>query len=169
MGSGLLIRRAIKKHGKEHFTKEILFVFDNEQAMNDKEAELVVVSEDTYNLCSGGQGGFSFINSNGLNSNTTDEHKAAFVRRTREKPPTKGVKLSDSHKKKLSQSHRGLKTFLGKQHSEESKRKIGDANRKITGDKNGSYGTCWITDGVNNKKHSINSAIPDGWYRGRKL
>ena len=58
MGSGKLLKRAIKKYGVENFTKEILFVFDNEQNMNDKEKELVIISEETYNLCEGGKGGF---------------------------------------------------------------------------------------------------------------
>lgn len=64
MGSGILIRRAISKYGKEKFQKEILFVFDNEDDMNDKEKELVVIGEQSYNLCEGGKGGFGYINSN---------------------------------------------------------------------------------------------------------
>ena len=35
--------------------------------MNKKEKELVIVSEQTYNLCDGGQGGFGYINKNGFN------------------------------------------------------------------------------------------------------
>ena len=66
MGSGKLIKRAIQKHGIENFTKEILFVFDNEQEMNEKEKELVQISESSYNLCPGGHGGFGYINTNKL-------------------------------------------------------------------------------------------------------
>lgn len=62
MGSGKLIKRAIRKHGVENFSKEILFVFDNEEDMNSKEKELVVIGEDSYNLCEGGNGGFGYIN-----------------------------------------------------------------------------------------------------------
>jgi hypothetical protein len=46
----------------ENFTKEILHVFDNEDDMNTKEKELVVLNENSYNLCEGGKGGFSYIN-----------------------------------------------------------------------------------------------------------
>ena len=63
MGSGKAIYLAIKKYGKENFTKEILFVYDNEQEMNIKEKELVnenfVRSKQSYNISLGGKGGFS--------------------------------------------------------------------------------------------------------------
>lgn len=61
MGSGGLIRQAIKKHGIINFKKEILFVFDNATEMNTKERELVTEafckSADTYNMAKGGSGG----------------------------------------------------------------------------------------------------------------
>ena len=62
MGSGKLIRRAIKKYGVENFHKETLHVFDNEIDMHNKEKELVVLNEMSYNLCDGGKGGFGYLN-----------------------------------------------------------------------------------------------------------
>lgn len=71
MGSGKLIARAIKKYGIESFTKEYLFIYDNEQDMNKKEAEIVTeyfcLQDTNYNLCRGGTGGFSYINRCGKN------------------------------------------------------------------------------------------------------
>lgn len=64
MGSGIAITKAIKKHGKENFIKEILFVFDNEQDMNRKEKELIteelVSDPNCYNIGVGGEGGPHF-------------------------------------------------------------------------------------------------------------
>lgn len=58
LGSGVLLKKAIKKYGKENFAKEILHIFDNEEDMNTKEKEIVVVSEkETYNIAAGGYGG----------------------------------------------------------------------------------------------------------------
>lgn len=58
-GSGKWLTRSVKKHGKDMFKKEILFVFDNFEEMNNKEIELVTSKEVTnpqcYNLCLGGQ------------------------------------------------------------------------------------------------------------------
>jgi hypothetical protein len=66
LGSGLAIKRAITYYGKDTFTKEVLFVFDTEEAMYLKEKELIEKHIDDpkcYNLMEGGVGGFSHINS----------------------------------------------------------------------------------------------------------
>jgi hypothetical protein len=69
MGSGKRISRAVAKYGRDAFEKEYLFIFDNEIDMNLKEAEIVTedfcIREDTFNLCVGGKGGFSYINRDG--------------------------------------------------------------------------------------------------------
>jgi len=59
MGSGTAIKRAIKKHGEENFTKEILYDVDDEELMDFIEELIVdedfVKREDTYNLKTGGE------------------------------------------------------------------------------------------------------------------
>ena len=61
LGSGLHITASIKKYGKENFSKEVLFIFDNAEEMELKEIELVnetfIKRSDTYNKAQGGQGG----------------------------------------------------------------------------------------------------------------
>ena len=65
MGSGNLLKRAIKKYGQKNFQTEIIEVYDTEWKMNVAEKILVVPDIETnYNLNQGGNGGFSFINSN---------------------------------------------------------------------------------------------------------
>jgi hypothetical protein len=60
LGSGKNLKHDIKKYGKENFVKEILFIFDNFEDMDNKEKELVTkefaLREDTYNIIIGGQG-----------------------------------------------------------------------------------------------------------------
>jgi hypothetical protein len=64
LGSGIAISNAIRKHGTGNFRKEIMFIFDNERDMEQKEKELVtekfVASKLTYNQAVGGQGGAMF-------------------------------------------------------------------------------------------------------------
>ena len=63
-GSGKFIKSAIRKYGKENFIKEVLFIFETELEMNEKEKELIteefVSRKDTYNAGVGGEGGPHF-------------------------------------------------------------------------------------------------------------
>ena len=162
MGSGTVLRRAQQKHGIENFIKEILHVFENEEDMNRAEKLLVTeefcLREDTYNICVGGQGGFSYINRSMLNGirgkNHTEESKK---------------KISDSltgkpHPKK---PRYGVKTFLGKSHTEETKSKM--RKTKNAGETNSQFGTMWITDGTICRKIKSVDFIPEGWYKGRVI
>ena len=71
LGSGKLLRRAIEKYGEENFKREILFECSTREEMNAKEAELVneefLKRDDVYNLKQGGEGGWDYLNSTGLN------------------------------------------------------------------------------------------------------
>ena len=59
LGSGRELKVDIQKFGRENFTREILFDFDNFTDMDNKEKELVteefIAREDTYNVRLGGQ------------------------------------------------------------------------------------------------------------------
>ena len=170
-GSGKHLNHAIKKYGKENFKKEILFAFSSEQEMNAKEAELVTedfcAREDTYNICVGGQGGWSYINKfterpylreNGFK--TLDNLKHSFEER------------SEIMKKswKLGKRKQTLPNWTGRKHSEETIKLISQSKKNQgLGSKNSQYGTMWITNGSENKKIKKDlDIIPEGWYKGRK-
>lgn len=57
-GSGIAIKDAIAKYGKQNFKKEILFIFDNAKSAYSKEKEIVneefVKDPNTYNMQVGG-------------------------------------------------------------------------------------------------------------------
>ena len=152
MGSGKLIRRAIKKYGVENFTKEILCMCVTEEEMNRKEKELVVLSEKSYNLCPGGKGGFGYINkASSLKEARRRNQKAGYAAaresmvdsvknkkaglKSREKKAGihsgrvpngwKGRNHSCSTKEKMSKSAHGrLPWNYGKEHTQETKNKI---------------------------------------------
>lgn len=142
LGSGNNLKRAIKKYGIDKFQKEILFVFDNEKDMNDKEKELVVVSEQSYNLCEGGQGGFGYINQQGLNykgfASSTERNKKIS-------PFVKGHKFASFGGKASVQLKRGIHNpnfirftqgFLGKSHSAETRKQMSEsAKGRVTWNK----------------------------------
>lgn len=62
MGSGELIRKAIKKYGIENFEKEILYYCESLEDMNNKEKEILnedhVKNPQCYNQKIGGEGGW---------------------------------------------------------------------------------------------------------------
>lgn len=179
LGSGKLLNYAIKKYGIENFTREVLYLCSNEDEMNAKENEIVTedfcTRLDTYNLCVGGHGGFSYINRKGINytfeknkrispfgtSEFIKKHKSDFLR---------GSKIGSLKRTDLiKQGIIDPRTFLGRVHSQETKNKMSAAKKgKTTGIKNSQYGTMWITNGNENKKIKKEvDIIPEGWYKGR--
>lgn len=129
MGSGKLIRRAIKKHGVENFSKEILFDVYGEDLMNFLEEAIVdenfVKREDTYNLKVGGEGGGEL-------------HRSEETKRKISESETghpgymKGKHHSEETKRKMSEVHSGEKHhFFGKKLSNEHIRKMSEARKGI--------------------------------------
>jgi hypothetical protein len=156
MGSGLLLKRAIQKYGIQFFTKEILFECKNESEMNRLEESIVdrefVARLDTYNINIGGCGG-----------------GCAFL--------LEDAEFSKDFSKKVSN---GLKLYhlehghqwLGKHHTDETKRKIGMVTSKAQkGSGNSQYGTRWIhnLDLKISKRIKNTDPIPEGWIVGRKI
>lgn len=99
LGSGVALEKAIKKYGRAKFIKEILFVFDNEIEMNEKEKELVteqfIATNKTYNMGVGGEGGSHF---KGKTHSEETRKKLANLSR--------GVVFSEERKYKISQANK---------------------------------------------------------------
>lgn len=174
MGSGKLLKRAITKYGIQNFAKEILFVFDNEQDMNAKEKELVVISEQTYNLCPGGQGGFGYINNLypngqwlGKPRSSATKQKLSHIGKQRTNAlsnPSIRQKATEAHRKKYPNG-----AFYGKKHTEQTIQKL--KKSKNNGEKNSQYGTCWVTNDnqtLKVKKQFVDTWLNQGYRQGRK-
>jgi group I intron endonuclease len=167
MGSGMLIKQAITKHGVENFEREYLAVFDNPEDMYDMESKIVneefINSPSSYNLATGGYGGCPISGSKG-GKNCAAKYKTdpalAEERYFRNK-------LRFEELKKQGKCLGGPK-FKGMKHTEETKAKIGASiSKKCRGENNSQFGTMWITDKVTNKKISKFEPIPEGWEKGR--
>ena len=74
LGSGVILKKAIAKHGKENFKLEILSFWDTREEAAEEEEFLVneswVLSEDNYNLVGGG------YNTKKFYGELLEEHKA---------------------------------------------------------------------------------------------
>lgn len=181
MGSGKMISYAIKKHGLENFKKEILFTFDNEKDMINKEIELVTeefcLRKDTYNLAKGGGDGWSYFN-----ANITEEQKknrAIAGRKMADKNTIEKYGSIDHIKLKWIEAGQkafqdkypnGTFGFTGKKHNSETKSKMSNSMKeKSAGSNNSQYGSMWITNGTSSVKIKKDDLIPDGWKKGRKM
>ena len=175
LGSGKRLRYSIKKYGRENHAIEILEYCNSRDELSKKEKEVVNLNEiakkDCMNLKVGGDGGFN-----------DESHKIKFIeaskktRFTNENNPSpfKDKNMLREHVKRLQAKGKFLggngNGFSGKNHSEETKLKMSlNKKGKSVGEKNSQFGTCWITNGISNKKIKNSDIVPNGWYYGRKL
>lgn len=131
LGSGKLLKRAIAKYGIENFVTEILEDYDQEWKMNLAERIYVVIDREvSYNLCSGGKGGFGYINKNGLNWTPEKNKKINSIKMknsSKEQIKLWQKKGTETTLKKygvLFSGHRGHGRLAGFHLSEETKQKI---------------------------------------------
>ncbi len=150
LGSGKVLRRAIRKHGKENFIREILEFYETQDLLAEAERKIVtrdlILDPMCMNLMEGGYGGFI--------SDEQQKHRAICAGRAfAEKLKTDPVFREQNAKRVgeiMKQNHKLGKikydTFTGKSHTAETKLKIGNANRiRQIGENNSQFGTCWIT------------------------
>jgi len=73
LGSGKYLKNALNKYGKYNFKKDIIFRAKSSDIMYWVEKMIVddiyISDSNTYNLKTGGSGGWDFINNNNLNGN----------------------------------------------------------------------------------------------------
>lgn len=162
IGSGKLLKAAIKKYGKSNFKRTVLFSYNNPVEMFNKERALVneefVNSTNSYNLVIGGSGGFKILDIDDWKNKLS----IASVNRSNKQPmlgkhhsdETKQL-ISDNSKNKIPWNKGMPGTWIGKSHTTESKQKISQNRKGLTsGSKNPMYGKSavagrkWYNDGI---------------------
>jgi len=150
------LKEAIKLHGKEHFYRVDLQIFETIEEAKKAEADIVteeyVKSNSNYNLCPGG--GSPPIGSHKGYKHSEKTKQEWSKKRKGIKPWNTNKTLSEEHIEKLSLSHKG-------QHSSPS-------TEFKPGNVYGSNkGMRWITDGTKSKMIFSNTPLPNGWVWGR--
>jgi hypothetical protein len=118
LGSGWQILKAIQKHGRQNFKKEVLFVSLEATAAFKKEKELIAEAQSDpacYNMHEGGYGGWDYVNRNRFAQTPEAREKGAAKRRGR--PIAESVKqaVAGANRKRV--------------WTREARRKLGDAAR----------------------------------------
>jgi hypothetical protein len=82
-------------------------------------------------------------------------------------------KYPELSKKTAQRGHEeGWLSFKGMKHTDETKRKIGEANKRLIGAANSQYGTCWVMNEAGSKKiqkEELDKYLGLGYTKGRRL
>jgi hypothetical protein len=123
MGSGVAIKAAIKKYGRENFTKEILYITENKEEAYSLERKITLDCNMniTYNMKIGGVGGWSKEASKRGGEMVSRKHQSAAGKKTKDMGV--GIHALSSEEKKNAGRLGGIAN-KGKPKSEEQKAKI---------------------------------------------
>ncbi len=178
MGSGKRLRYSLRKHGKENHVKEILEFFESRELLIEAEKQSItadmVVDRMCMNMMSGGTGGFvseviqlkrSIAGNKKHNENLKSDE---IYRKNYSDKVSNGVKMAHQEGRLKGRDGGPLK---GRKLSYEHKKKIGERSKiKQSGKLNSQYGTCWVTNEIENKKikrDELQMWVDIGWKCGK--
>lgn len=126
LGSGVALKKAIQKYGKENFYREIVEFCNGENEMYLKEEKIVAEhykKKECYNMNVGGKGGWNYVNSNGINLG--DNNIMRKSEEVREIVSQKGKQIKKSNLKykeiALKNLEKAVEVNTGKKRPEHSK------------------------------------------------
>jgi len=178
MGSGRALNSAKKKYGIENFTKETLYIFDTEKEMWDKEYEIVNEEfcnrKDTYNIRTGGVGGWNHWNDGGKGQKEAcsrgGKKAADKLNKFMQEQKSNNTEWWQNWIKKVTESNRSKNNNAWLNVSEEeSSRRKNKISSKMSGAGNSQFGRYWISNISTKEVRRIknNEEIPVGWVRGK--
>lgn len=168
-GSGQLLAKSIKKHGKEKHIKKILEYLPSRVLLKSRERELVneelLGDRLCMNLMLGGEGGGGIRN---------EKHFKAFCPKAgSDAVKVRNIKSAATQAKLCAEGSIIPPTFANRKHSEVSLAKMRASHAgQQAGKRNSQFGTCWVTkNGIHSKIKltDLSAAISNGWRKGRKL
>lgn len=181
IGSGKRLWHSINKHSKDNHEVEILEFLPTRKELKEREAQ--IVNEELLqdgmcmNLVIGGNGGCTVETQ--FKKSSSGGKKASVIlndlRTNLEWSNNFNSSVSSGLKKAIKEGTFSPPDWTGRSHSEETKRKIGEANSKHqSGSNNSQFGTCWIFNdetkqSIKIKKDELQSYLDQGWSKGRKV
>lgn len=176
LGSGNRLIYAIKKYGKENFEKEILHFFECIEDAYKLEAILVneefVERKDTYNIKTGGLGGFYHINQfpieerpNIIASREKLKNGELIVGGSKHWNESSFEKVKEQARINAKRNRElGLCIVKGDKHTDETRKKL---SLKSSGENNSNYGKKWYvekdTENVAARKSFVPGTEPEGY------
>jgi hypothetical protein len=183
LGSGVKIRNSIRAHGRDAHKIEILEFFENREALSNREME--IVNEDLLkdplcmNLVKGGEAKPLFDmesrSKGAIAANKVNWKNPEFIKKIKEVTSETSKRLWEDPEYREKFIESSGNAFRGKKHTDEAKKKIGEANSiKQKGIDNSQYGKIWIHNddlGINKKvnKDELDDMINIGFKKGMKM
>lgn len=183
-GSGKLITRSIKKHGKENHLKEILEYLPTRKALKLREKEIVneelLGDKKCMNLKLGGEGGWDHVKNQHIAGKAggiatakrlrEDKH---FAKEWSKRATRINLVAYENGRRVAGAFSENRLEMVERARSERSceKRKSTYASIKHQqGLNNSQFGTCWVTNGeaIKIKKQDLEVYLANGYIRGRK-
>jgi hypothetical protein len=179
LGSGSHLKNAIKKYGRENFSKEVLFCFDTREAAFDKETELVAEhlgSDRCYNVSFGGETGLDrLVDGVPLYSVGALKMNQKLKERFHSDPEYR-KRMSEvcAQNSRRAWAEGKIKPidWTGKKHTADSIAKMAEAGRKRIGSKNGRTGMTWVHHLELKQSRVVKDVqefLDQGWKLGRKM
>jgi hypothetical protein len=187
IGSGKYLWNSIRKHGKDKFVLERLEFFEDRKLLAEREKSLVdddlIKDPLCMNIKRGGEGGGISLpgKANGFYGKIHNPKNLITAQKNlidsairRKIDPTYNYKIVNKTNNTKLNNNAGIypTPFKGKSHSDKTKEIMRNKAKLRVGTKNSQFGTCWITNGFDNKKIKIVD-LPDwlikNWIKGRIL
>lgn len=169
-GSGVLLKKAQNKYGLENFKKEILIegIFTKDELNRFERCMIRIerfLGKAEYNIANGGEG-FDSEGAKRANATWMEKYGKEKLLEMSKRSNELFSEKRNAGVRKYFETHSG--SFLGKTHSEDTKRKISETakSQNRTGANNGSFGKRWFTNGIENIKCET---CPEGFWAGRTL
>ncbi len=180
LGSGLVLRRSIRKYGEKNFKREILEFCESREMLAKREEQIITQKLINNRLCMnlqlGGGGGFidkkhqqKACRAGGLKHKSKLEKDSSYLENWIKK-------TQEGFKKYVSNTDltKRTKSFLNKKHTKESKLKMSSSKKgKIgLGKTNSQFNTIWVKNNTSCrkiKKEELNTFLSKGYTLGRLI
>lgn len=129
-GSGMILKQALNKYGKENFEVVVLSTYDTEEDLNNAEIMFIETRNPTYNIAEGGTGGNTLARAD-------EEYIQEVISKRKQGMSNAWRNVSEEQRKQwcenISKAKKGKATRpAGYKHSEEVKQRIRESNLNAT-------------------------------------